>query len=345
MDVAGQDDNLGDTVLRRGLLDALRESSVELHIHTGDNSNSYVAGLNLHDSDTRYSSRSAWRTSLLRTVARGRTGLAIDPGEIRSDAEMNFAGPRVLLAALAVRARGGAVIHSGIGLRATREPRDAGTRLLARLSSVTTWRDAPSRERGGVGKVAPDWAFLTRPDVPLSQERPVAAVTMRGDRPLPDERWLQLVRDVIESSGLTPVVYSQVRRDNDVARWLADRLPNSQFEPWPEEVDHAQWEVRVREILSNAKFVVSDRVHALIVGATEGAVPLGLARTDPEKLTRTLEGAGIVGYTFSAREPGLTAERLTEVIATAPDLHSSVREARDKLLALQGRIRDSLDDK
>lgn len=341
MDVAGQDDNLGDSVLRRGLLEALRAPEVELHVHTGDNTPEYVAGLLLRESDVRYQSRSEWRNSLLKSVARRRTSIAIDPGEIRSDSDMNFNGPRVLAAAAAVRARGGAVIHAGIGLRATSEPRDSGTRMLARISSVTTWRDEPSRDRGRTGRVAPDWAFSTGPSVAPSADREFAAITMRGDRGMPDTDWLDAVHDVVDRSGRTPLIYSQVHRDNDLAQWIASQFPGARLELWEPDVDHAAREIDVRSYLAQSSFVISDRVHALIIGATEGAVPVGFARQSAEKLARTLEGGGISGHAHSALSD-VTSDDLFALTTRHDEVSKAVQRARRGLADLTAEIRAQL---
>ncbi|MFG6492089.1 polysaccharide pyruvyl transferase family protein [Microbacterium sp. P03] len=341
VDVAGQDDNLGDSVLRRGLLDALRASGTTLHVHSGDNSESYVSGLELPDEDVQYSSRRAWRNALLQSVGREKTSLAIDPGEIRSDAEMNFAGPRVIAAAAAVRLRGGAVIHSGIGLRAASHPRDRGTRVLARLSSVTTWRDEPSRARGVHGYVAPDWAFATGPSSPRFGDRSCIAVSMRGDRSVPNERWVELVNDLAESTQLTPVIFAQVRRDNELASWIAARVPRATVEIWPDEVNHHDREIWVRSLFARSLTVVSDRVHALIIGATEGAVPIGLTR-NPEKLTRTLSGGGITGHTFDTSAATTHSDAILEASRRGDEIRASVQSSRAKLDELQQQIRQLL---
>ncbi|MBM4496697.1 hypothetical protein GS426_16745 [Rhodococcus hoagii] len=79
------------------------------------------------------------------------------------------------------------------------------------------------------------------------------------------------------------LVFTQVRRDNARGEELA-RLLGCKFEAWPEDVTHTEQEARVRALMRSARAVVSDRIHALIMGTTEGALPIGLIPSDDSKV-------------------------------------------------------------
>ncbi|MGB3773297.1 MAG: hypothetical protein WBA00_19330, partial [Rhodococcus sp. (in: high G+C Gram-positive bacteria)] len=68
--VTGQRDNVGDTVLRRHLLEALRPHGT-LHLWVGTSPDSYLSGLRLRPDDVVYRRRRRWRVAALRRAATG----------------------------------------------------------------------------------------------------------------------------------------------------------------------------------------------------------------------------------------------------------------------------------
>ena len=80
----GQIDNVGDTVLRRALFDALRANG-PLTVFVGGREDSYVDGLGLTQADTIIRSSRKWRTVLSRSLVSGRCIYAFGAGEMQID--------------------------------------------------------------------------------------------------------------------------------------------------------------------------------------------------------------------------------------------------------------------
>src|SRR5690606_12706429 len=62
-DVSGQDDNLGDSVLRRGYLDALRGPRRRFRLLGRSQTSDYIAGLALTQADEWFANRNEWLES------------------------------------------------------------------------------------------------------------------------------------------------------------------------------------------------------------------------------------------------------------------------------------------
>lgn len=341
IDLSGQDDNLGDAILRRALLHALPATAQDVTVLANGSSPAYVSGLQVPKSHHLTLSRGSWTRELLSSVLAARTAFVMNAGEARADASRNIADFRMLSAVRMIRLRGGVVLQTGLGLRAADDERNAGVQRLAKIVNLSTWRDPESARRARGGRVQPDWAFaLGHAGEPVNA-RDSLAITMRGDRDYPGKPWFDHVRGLAKATGLRPVVYTQVRRDNDMAAAIAAEL-GAPHRLWPEDESHADWEPRVRELLAVSGAVVSDRVHALIVGATEGAVPIGLARQSAEKLERTLAGAGLYGFTFSSNDE-FDGEDLLEATTRRGEVLTAVDLARNVLTELADEMAGLLD--
>lgn len=335
--VTGQEDNLGDSVLRRGLINAVRSSGARLHVLTGRNSASYRSALGLHADDTVYESSAAWFSAFDRSVLSSvRTHFVFNAGEARIEKAHSYMGAKLVARLAWARARGGSVLHTGIGVRAAAERRTARVRLGLRTCSLVTWRDQVSADITGVGRVEPDWAFSLGQDADArpSGERTRLVVSMRGDRDEPAPLWYSAVRGLAEAENLEVVVASQVVRDNERARHVASELGGVPVSTW-DSGDHADREREMRELFAGSRAVVSDRLHALAIGATEGAVPLGFTGGSPEKVRRTLAVAGLNGGCAGVAEYR-DAEHAVQALRAALEMDPAARcaEARTRLTAL-----------
>lgn len=89
---SGQDDNLGDSALRAGLLTALNNPSYRFHVYLEGQTSDYLSGIPLSARDALYSDRGAWVSAL-----RGSPHPAylLNAGEINPQAGRSFpsAGP------------------------------------------------------------------------------------------------------------------------------------------------------------------------------------------------------------------------------------------------------------
>lgn len=340
---SGQKENLGDSILRRAYLDTLRRYG-ELHVYAGTHT-AYISGLGLGASDVVYHSRHSWlRAALVRQPAGTRMTFALNAGEWVLDRRflLNSTWQTALL--LRSRLGGGRPVALGIALR-----RNQGAilrryfRRMLKLAATVSWRDPESRDAAEIGSVAPDWAFAL--GTPGEQFRPIVdrrclAVALRGDRPAPSPAWTEAVRAIADSLGVAVVVVNQMQDDEERCAELALALGGTVL-PWSAAVSHADHEERVRELYRDSAAVVSDRIHALIIGMTEGAVPIGYTTSDPEKVRRTFAALTKLPVAFSEHEVAdatdarnraeLLMERRDELFADLADGRGQLVHLRDSL--------------
>lgn len=341
----GQYDNVGDTVLRRGYLDHLR-SLGPLTVFVGDKTDDYLSGLGLQPGDQPVRDPQTWRRAVSRHLLAGRGVYAFDTGE--TEVRRPFAVRYLRLAPLLLvhRLRGGTAVLTGVGVREPRPWRPVISAVL-RLCRVVTWRDGPSRHLMGIGTVTPDWAFALGADAETLRDaeapRPLLALSVRqglshAARERPDDAWVETVRDLAATLGLRPVVVAQIERDGDLARDLAARL-DCDAVTWLDD-DHARQEARLRETYRRSALVLSDRLHAVVIAATEGAVPVALSSGPMDKTTRTLAGAGIdrTSVPRDLRDRDAALAVMTDALDRRPEIIEAVIAARTRLAELTARI-------
>lgn len=157
-------------------------------------------------------------------------------------------------------------------------------------------------------------------------------MTQRFDRPYPDETWIREVTNLAKVTSRRIVTFAQVARDAPRAIRLAADL-GGQYDAGPS-FSHAILDTHVRALYRRSLIVISDRAHGLIIGATEGAYPLGSA-ADPQKLIRLLDTVALgslVGRYDQLSDFG------SDFPARSSDLAPAIDEARRKLARLTLRI-------
>jgi polysaccharide pyruvyl transferase WcaK-like protein len=222
---------------------------------------------------------------------------------------------------LLCRLRGGGGVWVGSGVPPHGTPVLAGTyKLAAHLCDPVSWRDQVSADQMGVGSVAPDWAFtLGTPSAewaPL-EERDLLTIVLRGDRAFPDAEWWTWVLELAERLGLKPAAVVQVRRDGDYAARAASEY-GFEVVAWPKPDDHRQQEETVRQAYRRSAVTIGDRLHGLIVAATEGSIPLGWVPTSRGKIARHFEAAGIA---FTGQYEGRAPQEYPEITASELQRH------------------------
>lgn len=333
----GQDDNIGDSVLRRAYLDALREAG-ELHVLAAGCSRDYRTGLGIRPGDTVYDERGDWWHAAGQSIEESPVVVAFNAGEMQLNAM--FAKSYARHAALIARAKrsGGFGVHAGMGIR-----RKTGLGLpigaLLRLCRVVTWRDQASRDWTRVGRVVPDWAFALSSTAAHGVSRDILAVSLRGDRATPTPSWLDSVERVASWRGLTPTLVVQVERDNELAATIG-RARGWAVAGWNGGA-HAVRETEVRELYARSAAVISDRLHALVIGATEGATPVAFSSASTEKARRTLAAAGLGRFAVSVSDNGSpdAARHVHELLDTGADVATAVAGARRELESLSAEFR------
>jgi hypothetical protein len=337
----GQIDNVGDTVLRRAFLDALREAG-DLQVFVGTRADSYLSGLGLHDADRVYRTSAEWRREIARSTLREASVYAFNAGEMELQRGYALRYLRIAPHLALNRLRGGHAVHAGFGVR-----EKTGWRLpvaaTLRLCDVVAWRDTYSRGTMGLGLIAPDWAFATgATDAALlapSPERPLLAVSVRYNGRRPDGRWLAALRRLAEIRGLEVVAVAQIERDGPLAEELAAELGGTAL-LW-DGPDHRAQELKLREVYRRSLLVVTDRLHAAVIGLTEGALPIVIADAENSKAVRTLDAVGIrgaaIGWTMP--DPVVLERRANDVISRRDPILRHVVEARASLRELSSSIR------
>jgi hypothetical protein len=338
LSVAGQNDNLGDSVLRRGLLESFQGEGRQLHVHIGSNDDDYLSAVGLNGEEVLYRSPAEWSRVSERSLLSTTTFFGFNAGEVQVSSARAHLGWRAFARVLASKPRSGGAFHVGVGIRTPGEGSPSSLRALLRTCDLVTWRDSESQASTGIGSVAPDWAFALGGPGRVATVRDQLVVSLRDDRQAPTDAWIETVSRTARELSTRITVFSQVRRDNERAAQVASRLgPETGLVTWGSGT-HAQWEQTARNLYARSVGVVSDRLHALVIGATEGAVPLGMTTGDPEKLKRTLGTAGLAEFAFRFDDERDAARRLIHLAKRADDVGSSIEEARRRLAEVRARI-------
>lgn len=329
--------NVGDSMLRRPLADAYRDVG-PISVWTGAPGTGYEAGLRLADGESA-PSFGAWARAFTRAAFRSRPTFVFNAGEF-GVTKAYFSGLLVLAPALIVaRAKGARIVWVGAGVKNRRKyfmwPFDA----LAKSAADLRWRDVTSAGLMGRGAVMPDWGFGIGPGggvapaiehVEVSSRRTIA-VSLRGDRREPTEEWLAALTRLADRLERRLVFVVQVEDDDALARRLAERL-GAEVVGWGDG-DHWAQEQRVRAVYATAAVALSDRLHGLVIAATEGAVPLGWCEATTAKVGNhfAVIGAHEVGpgdADVVDLIDGLDEQRLNEF---ASDMTGRMRAARQRV--------------
>ena len=342
--LTGPAGNIGDALIRRETLHWASGTSDELVAYTGEAPDVWLAQLGIPDDAVILRSKKSVRRWLwLLVTAPRHPVLVFEAGEIPLDRGNGLRELVFLAETLIVRLKGGVVVRPPRGIRAPSQPSLSIHRLATRLSQVTLWRDAATRATARTGRLAPDIGFSAgiRPGLGWN-ERTELIVSLRGARPLPDERWIRAVRESAEREGLGIRTVVQVREDEDRARELAELL-GGVFEEWGDTDPLAQ-EERLRERYDAARLVISDRMHVLVLAALSAAVPLELVPQPTAKIREAFAAIGLDGVSIdvSASDP----ERLREVLHATPERAAEVvervRDAEATLAGIQQMIRTGI---
>jgi hypothetical protein len=337
----GQNDNIGDVVLRREYFDRLRAVG-RLQVYMGAASSDFLDGLHLHEADVVHSSFRQWYAAGWSALLRGRSAWFVDkPGELSLDQQTFSRQVKLLPLIIGIRLRRGQVLRLGLAMRAAESKYLTSLRGLFRLSTLVRWRDTSTTSAFHLGAVEPDWAFgwnKTGPDA-LDLDRTDIVVTYRGDRDLPSDAILDELRALARDGARRIVVVTQVRRDARRSDDLASRL-DAELVPWPPERSLADHEDALRAIYRRSALVVSDRLHALIVGMTEGAVPLCITDRGEPKVARHLDAVGFYGSTVMVNESSTPlGEVVGRQITRRAESLAATRNALDRLDDLTAQLK------
>ncbi|MBM4633095.1 hypothetical protein A6411_06335 [Prescottella equi] len=344
---AGQDDNIGDVILRRRMLRSLQDAAPCCAVYVGGASEDFVAALGLRPQDRVYTN--FWRFVLMATVhsLRKEWLFGFNPGEIMCIRRQSIMHALLIPMMLISLVHGKRCLRIGVGV-GLHDYRAIWRHLIwvtVRLAKVNIWRDAPSRDVFGIGTVAPDWAFDESDEDSVPAEdlpgRKYLGVALRSDGAATSPEWTAAIGSMAQELGITPVVVVQVRRDAARARALAAEMGCDLLD-WTDE-SHAEQEKRLRYVYRRCEAVVSDRLHVLVMALTEGAIPLGLMEHSDDKVARHFAAAGFDAVSWDVR--GLDeSEIITRGIVGVrdrPEIELCTRRARSCVRALDSVVRTS----
>jgi hypothetical protein len=297
--LTGQTDNVGDSVLRRGYVESL-ETLGRVTAWAGDPRQGYVTGLGLAPS-AMSRSFGTWIRTFARAAARQDTIFAFNAGEFVVTKAYFFGILLILPLLVMLKARGGSIIWLGAAVRSRKRGFTFPFRALARHSNMLRWRDTASSDVIGVrAETMPDWGFALSTDPATEASRPYLIVTLRFDRERPSDEWLDAVELAAARLNLRLLTLAQVSRDAPLARQLAARW-SCDVVDWISD-SHTVQEGRVRDAYRNAAIVLSDRLHALIIGFTEGALPLAWTQVRSSKIEEHFAAVGMDDITRGGSE-------------------------------------------
>lgn len=333
--LGGQDDNLGDSALRAAYFEAAQGPGRQFHVHFEGQTTDYLTGIPLKPEHKVYNDRDEWIAAS--NSSKGAVML-FNAGEINPGRA--YPPRHTAIQLRNIVDRGGMIIMAGTGLKDPSKLDASGIHPLLREAKIASWRDKPSRDAAGFGTWAPDWAYAL--GTPTSQwapveARPLLAVSLRYDRPLPGTEWIEGVRALAAQTSSEIVTLAQVARDAPRAVQLAQMLDGEYLTP--PSMKHADLDAHARHTYGQALAVISDRAHGLIIAATEGAYPIGSA-ANPQKIKRLLAAADLgdlVGRYDQLQEFSARFD------AQLPEFKPAVDTARQRLAELTRRINDAMD--
>lgn len=289
----GQHENIGDIILRRPLINWLREYG-PLHIYVGSSTEGYDKGLGIQPQDVLYHSFAKWYLAALWHALTLNAHYVFKPGEI----QLSILGLKehivVLPLLLIVRLTGGKVIRVGSGARNFATLPRFFMKPSVWLSNIVRWRDAKTTAFMQAGETMPDLAYATGTEVSEHLDfssRDALVLSMRGDREHPENGWLEAVSQYADMHNLKIYVITQVLRDSELSQKLAKGL-NATLVDWDGENHDVQEQV-LRDLYAHTHTVVSDRLHVLITAFTHGALPVGMLSYGSDKINRHFEAIGV----------------------------------------------------
>lgn len=286
LSIVAQEDNLGDIVIRKALLDSLSCTSTELYIYCGKTSDSYRTAYEIDAKHRLFNSSIRLQLEVFKralTLSRLHLFIAPGPSSFSSKPKDLLKCTANLLNALLVRATGGTVHIIGRAYR--------GEGLTKLLYSAMLLLANKASVRDSISKVnvkdrailIPDFGFVRNAN--HCSVRPYAAISLRNADKFDDESILNLL-NCIRFVNLKPVFVTQVKRDNDAMQALAQKF-GSEIIEWRDQPHSVQLR-RVEQIYSASSIVISNRLHGLILGAVAGCQPIPLADKYNSKLVPTL---------------------------------------------------------
>jgi hypothetical protein len=334
--------NIGDAVIRRMALDWVRTNE-GVYAYTANAPDMWLEQVGVLPTDTLFRSRSSfgsWAKAILTSPKR--PVLVLEPGEVVLD-KANLRRELGLLAIfIIVRLKRGVII---LPPRAIAKPHPITTfvhKMSIRLANTVLWRDEPSMKAMRFGKSSPDIAFGL--DLRVGQatsERGTLMVTMRGRRAMQAPAWHDAIVRFAAEENLSIITFAQVRDDEDRAAELALRLGGTHLRWVDNDLAH---EALLREAYDKARYVISDRLHVLIISSLSGAAPVELASKPAAKIATHFARIGVHDVSMDTThesEDAIVGFLKTRSVQT-PEVLKHVRAAHESIGSWRRIVRQKL---
>jgi hypothetical protein len=330
--------NIGDAVIRRRIFGWVRDLG-PIHAYVGNATDDWIDQLGLSKNDRVYRAADKLAWMKLCVGSKAPAALVLDPGEVPLDRKALIPEAIFTLITLLIRLRGGVVVRPPRGVGKASKVTQTVHRLGVASSQVALWRNQKSFDLIKRGELCPDTAFQEDFTWTGEESRRDLIVSLRGARTFPSDAWFEGIRAIQSTHGLRLVVASQVREDEARSRELADAL-DAEHIAWGAATD-LEHEENLRSRYHEAKIVVSDRLHVLILAALAGAVPLEVVDHPKDKVAVHFAQIGVSTVSVDASET--TTEQLSLFVKSAveglPALREAMASARGSLNILEKRVR------
>ncbi len=287
--IVGQYTNVGDVMHRKQLVSWLKPIG-ELHVYVGNAPKSFIEGINLENA-ILYRNLFQWLLAIFASLGK-KSAFVFTSGEINLRRKRLLGEIMLLPFIILLRLRGGKVFRIGIAARINKSRIKIIWKLIFKLSTKIYWRTKSSQQFFNIGRIVPDLAFNETISKKHSESRRYLTLSMRYDRPEPTYEILEGIKEFAIEHDLEVIVLSQVRNDNKRTQHIASQMGVKAI-IWHDNASHSEQEKIVRDIYSNTSILVSDRLHVLIAGSTELAVPVAILTKDNSKVKDHYE---IIGY-------------------------------------------------
>jgi hypothetical protein len=292
LSIAAAEMNLGDVFIRRAITRLIAANGHGAVIYTGAMGASYVGAFELPESWVVTSSPRVFLTALMRSCLLRRALVIMAPAPAQLDvAVVKRVGVAILL--VLTRLSGNRVAVMGRALRGSGTVALAAERTIARVSALCLARDpltagfigppAEFKPDLGFAGIAPRYAPAAVPNT----DRTIVALSLRFDH-APSADAVGAFVERLKTAGYDCVLVTQVREDRDVHERLARQCGIAHVD-WPQTRSHLEQEGMVVDTYRRCVAVVSNRLHALVIGGRYGAVPVIADRVADNKLHPTLD--------------------------------------------------------
>lgn len=294
MSIAAAETNIGDILIRRAATRIISANGQNAVIYTGAMGRAYVEAFDLPSDWIVTSSWSKFIGRLIIACFNQRAVVVLAPGPANMEITGFALVKRVLVTLLIamVRISRNHVVVLGRAVRGRGKIATRCEKAILRLSALYLARDSTSVELvGPTAVLAPDLGFA---DIAIDQlpirinpysVRNIIAISLRRE---PNVSALQRLVSSMQDAGFKVITITQVQSDDQLNARLAGVCGIEHLE-WNDTTNHTEQERRVTQAYSGCLAVISDRLHALILGGRYGAIPIIVEREGEDKLHATLD--------------------------------------------------------